>query len=103
MRKNVFLLMVLGLSILLFAACQDDTSIEDGLPNISETVLDSMDIYRIQTDKSVMINHLIRFQSGRYSLDLSKEDAEKIGISTLMYNQVLEHVNLLNESYQNQQ
>lgn len=103
MRENVFLLMVLGLSILLFAACKDDTSIEDGLPNISETVLDSMDIYRIQTDKSVMINHLIRFQSGRYSLDLSKEDAEKIGISTLMYNQVIEHVNLLNESYQNQQ
>lgn len=103
MRKNVFLLMVLGLPILLFAACKDDTSIEDGLPNISETVLDSMDIYRIQTDKSVMINHLIRFQSGRYSLDLSKEDAEKIGISTLMYNQVIEHVNLLNESYQNQQ
>lgn len=95
--------MVLGLSILLFAACKDDTLVEDSLPNISETVLDSMDIYRIQTDKSVMINHLIRFQSGRYSLDLSKEDAERIGISTLMYNQVLEHINLLNESYQNQQ
>lgn len=101
MKRNVFLLMVLGLSIL-FAACKDDIfvskQIESGLPNMSKTVLDSMDIYKIQTDKSVMINHLIRFQSGKYSLDLSKEDAEKIGVSVLMYNQITEHINQLNNS-----
>lgn len=93
--------MVLGLSIL-FAACKDDIFINeqigDDLPNISETVLDSIDIYKIQTDKSVMINNLIRFQSGRFLLDLSEEDAEKIGVSMLMYNQVLEHINQLNNS-----
>lgn len=57
-----------------------------------------MDVYKIQTDKSVMLNNLIRYQSGKYSLDLSEEDAEKIGISKLMYNQVLEHINQLNNS-----
>ncbi len=45
-----------------------------------------------------MLNNLIRYQSGKYSLDLSEEDAEKIGISKLMYNQVLEHINQLNNS-----
>mgnify|MGYP006980312397 FL=1 len=99
MKKNVFILIV-GLPILI--ACKDDTFINEQIgnnpPNISKTVLDSMDIYRIQTNKSVMINNLIRFQSGKYSLDLSEEDAEKIGISKLMYDQVLEHVNQLNNS-----
>lgn len=99
MKKNVFILIV-GLQILF--ACKDDTFINEhrknNPPNISKTVLDSMDIYRIQTNKSVMINNLIRFQSGKYSLDLSEEDAEKIGISKLMYDQVLEHVNQLNNS-----
>ena len=99
MKKNVFILIVWWQ--ILFA-CKDDTFINEQIgnnpPNISKTVLDSMDIYRIQTNKSVMINNLIRFQSGKYSLDLSEEDAEKIGISKLMYDQVLEHVNQLNNS-----
>jgi len=100
MKKSVFILMVLGLSMLL--ACKDDTLVneqmENGLTDISKTVLDSMDIYKIQTDKSVMINNLIRFQSGKYVLDLSEQDAEKIGINKLMYNQVIEHINQLNNS-----
>lgn len=100
MKKNVLILIVFGLPILF--ACKDDTfineQIENSQSNISKVVLDSMDVYKIQTDKSVMLNNLIRYQSGKYSLDLSEEDAEKIGISKLMYNQVLEHINQLNNS-----
>lgn len=60
-------------------------------------VLDSLAIYKIQTDKSMMLNNLIRYQSGKYLLDLSLDDAKKkIGISEMMYNQVLEHVEQLN-------
>lgn len=99
MRKNVFIL-IIGLSILF--ACKDDTFVNEQIgndpPNISKTVLDSMDIYKVQTDKSVMLNNLIRYQTGKYSLDLSKEDAEKIGISNFMYDQVIEHINQLNNS-----
>lgn len=62
-------------------------------------VLDSLAIYKIQTDKSMMLNNLIRYQSGKYLLDLSLDDAKKkIGISEMMYNQVLEHVEQLNNS-----
>ncbi len=100
MKKNVIILIVFGLPILF--ACKDDTfineQIENSQPNTSKVILDSMDVYKIQTDKSVMLNNLIRYQSGKYSLDLSEEDAEKIGISKLMYNQVLEHINQLNNS-----
>ena len=100
MKKNVIILIVFGLPILF--ACKDDTfineQIENSQPNTSKVILDSRDVYKIQTDKSVMLNNLIRYQSGKYSLDLSEEDAEKIGISKLMYNQVLEHINQLNNS-----
>jgi len=62
-------------------------------------VLDSLAIYKIQTDKSMMLNNLIRYQSGKYLLDLSLDDAKKKkGISEMMYNQVLEHVEQLNNS-----
>lgn len=40
-------------------------------------VLDSLAIYKIQTDKSMMLNNLIRYQSGKYLLDLSLDDAKK--------------------------
>lgn len=100
MKKNVLILIVFGLPILF--ACNDDTlineQIDNGQPNTSKVVLDSMDIYKIQMDKGAMLNNLIRFHSGRYSLDLSEDDAEEIGISKLMYNQVLEHINQLNKS-----
>lgn len=57
-------------------------------------VLDSLAIYKIQTDKSMMLNNLIRYQSGKYLLDLSLDDAKKkIGISEMMYNQVLDMLN----------
>lgn len=46
----------------------------------------------------MMLNNLIRYQSGKYLLDLSLDDAKKIGISEMMYNQVLEHVEQLNNS-----
>ena len=61
-------------------------------------VLDSLAIYKIQTDKSVMLNNLIRYQSDKYILDLSLDDAKMLGITELMYNQVLEHVNQLNNN-----
>ena len=100
MKKNIFLLLVLVLPTLF--ACHDDhfknEQVEKDQSEISKIVLDDIAIYKIQTDKSLMINNMIRFQSGKFSLDLSKEDAEKIGISKSMYNQVIEHINQLNNS-----
>ena len=43
----------------------------------TEVVLDSLAIYKIQTDKSMMLNNLIRYQSGKYLLGLSLDDAKK--------------------------
>lgn len=100
MKKNLSLLIVLGLSTLF--ACQNDNLVNEQVgtdrSEVFNTVLDSMDIYNIQTDKSLMVNHLIRFQSGKFLLDLSEEDAEKIGISKSIYNQVIEHINQINNS-----
>lgn len=100
MNRNIFILMMCLISFL--SSCNDDTYNNEQIGNEpSETfnaVLDSLAIYKIQTDKSMILNNLIHYQSGKYVLDLSIGDAQELGITEMMYNQVLEHVNQLNNS-----
>lgn len=100
MNRNIFILMMCLISFL--SSCNDDIYNNEKVGNKpSETfnvVLDSLAIYKIQTDKNVILNNLIHYQSGKYVLDLSIDDAKKLGIDEMMYNQVHEHVNQLNNS-----
>ena len=100
MSKNMFILTVCAISFICSCTdtiCGDETMKSEPIES-HYVVLDSLAIYKIQTDKSMMLNNLIRYQSGKYLLDLSLDDAKKIRISEMMYNQVLEHVEQLNNS-----
>lgn len=100
MNKNIFILIVCVISSL--CSCTDtiwgDEPVKSEPTESQNVVLDNLAIYKIQTDKSVMLNNLILYQSGKYILDLSLDDAKMLGITELMYNQVLEHVNQLNNN-----
>ena len=94
MSKNMFILTVCAISFICSCTdtiCGDETMKSEPIES-HYVVLDSLAIYKIQTDKSMMLNNLIRYQSGKL------DDAKKIGISEMMYNQVLEHVEQLNNS-----
>ena len=98
MNKNIMMICVISF----LCSCNDtlwgDEQVKSEPSESLNVVLDSLAIYKAQTDKSVMLNNLIRFQSGNYVLDLSIDDARKLGISEMMYNQVSEHVEQLNNS-----
>lgn len=78
MSKNMFILTV---CISFICSCTDticgDETMKSEPAESHYVVLDSLAIYKIQTDKSMMLNNLIRYQSGKYLLDLSLDDAKK--------------------------
>lgn len=79
MSKNMFILTVCAISFI--CSCTDticgDETMKSEPTGSHYVVLDSLAIYKIQTDKSMMLNNLIRYQSGKYLLDLSLDDAKK--------------------------
>ena len=58
--------------------------------------MDSLLIYQKQINHGEMLNNLIRYRNGKFYLDLSAVDAEKLGISLSEYDNVLKQVELLN-------
>lgn len=97
-NKNLFILMMCVCVFL--CSCShsvgDDEQVKKEPSDVINAVLDSLAIYKTQTDKSVMLTNLIHYQSGKYVLDLSLDEAKKLGVTEMMYNQVLEHVSQLN-------
>lgn len=79
MSKNMFILTVCAISFI--CSCTDticgDETMKSEPTESHYVVLDSLAIYKIQTDKSMMLNNLIRYQSGKYLLDLSFNTALK--------------------------
>ena len=87
------------MSIALCSSCQEqdlvyDSSIDS--ENIIDVRRDSLLIYQKQINHGEMLNNLIRSRNGKFYLDLSAVDAEKLGISLSEYDNVLKQVELLN-------
>lgn len=90
--------------LLFFAAfslfsCQDDADFitdKGGGGQTNATKIDSLEIYKNQTDQSVMLSNLIRYQDGKYVLDLSEKDAEALGIDMELYHEFLKRVDNIN-------
>lgn len=96
-RTEKTLLMMLVVSLF---SCQDET-FETKLHNeekTDSTISNEMLIYESQTDKVQILYNLIRYKSGVFYLDLSKQDAEDIGIPHSVYKQVIEQINQLNSN-----
>lgn len=101
MKKSIFFLLAVMMTIS-FTSCYDDI-----YPNVNDrgvsidnrlSPLDSISIYRSQIDKGNMLNNLVRFSNGRYYLDLTKDDAEILGISSELYNNALHNVEQMNNN-----
>ena len=95
--KTVKLLFIM--SIALCSSCQEqdlvyDSSIDS--EDIIDVRMDSLLIYQKQINHGEMLNNLIRYRNGKFYLDLSAVDAEKLGISLSEYDNVLKQVELLN-------
>ena len=94
---------VLGV-VLVALSCSDEISPQHQggieFPGGGESItLDNEEIYRIQTDKNSMINSLIRydFVNKQYVLDISTQDANRIGITSEMYEEAQKRVEQMNE------
>lgn len=100
MRKSVFRIIPLFTLMFLLAACHNDTEsdVTNGrnIVEYNRQPLDSMDLYNIQIDKSTMLTNLIRYNNGRYYLDLTEQDAETLGIEPELYNNALRNVEQMN-------
>ena len=91
--------LLLIMSIALCSSCQEqdlvyDSSIDS--EDIIDVRMDSLLIYQKQINHGEMLNNLIRYRNGKFYLDLSAVDAEKLGISLSEYDNVLKQVELLN-------
>ena len=53
-------------------------------------------IYQKQINHGEMLNNLIRSGNGKFYLDLSVDDAEKLGISLSEYDNILKQIEQLN-------
>ncbi len=98
-RTEKTLLMIFVISLF---SCHDET-FETKLHNDEKTesthhISNEMLIYKNQTDKVQILNNLIRYKSGGFYLDLSKQDAEDIGVPHSVYQQIIEQINQLNNN-----
>ena len=79
------------MSIALCTSCQEqdlvyDSPMDSG--NIIDVHMDSLLIYQKQINHGEMLNNLIRSGNGKFYLDLSVDDAEKLGISLSEYDNI---------------
>lgn len=87
------------MSIALCTSCQEqdlvyDSPMDSG--NIIYVHMDSLLIYQKQINHGEMLNNLIRSGNGKFYLDLSVDDAEKLGISLSEYDNILKQIEQLN-------
>lgn len=87
------------MSITLCSSCQEQ-DIEYGssidFQNNIDVLNDSLLIYQKQINHGEMLNNLIRSGNGKFYIDLSVTDAEKLGISLHEYENILMQIEQLN-------
>lgn len=102
MKKSVFRIIPVFALMFLLTACHDDiysdVTNDENVVEHNRQSLDSMDLYNIQIDKSTMLTNLIRYDNGRYHLDLTEQDAEILGIKSELYNNALRNVEQMNNN-----
>ena len=63
------------------------------------TLIDSVEmVSRGQSDKEILLMNQVWFRDGRFTLDLSKEDAESLGIPGELYDKYFQYVEEVNKS-----
>lgn len=95
--KTVKLLFIM--SIVLCSSCQEQDLVYDSSvdsEDITDVHMDSLLIYQKQISHGEMLNNLIRSGNGKFYLDSSVEDAEKLGISLSVYENSLKQIEQLN-------
>lgn len=95
--KTIKLLFIM--SIALCSSCQDQDLVYDSPMNSEDIIdvhMDSLLIYQKQINHGEMLNNLIRSGNGKFYLDLSVDDAEKLGISLSEYDNILKQIEQLN-------
>lgn len=97
--KTIKLLFIM--LIALCSSCQEQDLVYD-FPIDSEDIMDihmdSLLIYQKQINHGEMLNNLIRSGNGKFYLDLSVDDAEKLGISLSEYDNILKQIEQLNNT-----
>lgn len=89
------------MSIVLCSSCQEQDLVYDSPMNSEDIIdahMDSLLIYQKQINHGEMLNNLIRFGNGKFYLDLSVNDAEKLGISLSEYDNILKQIEQLNST-----
>lgn len=87
------------MSIALCSSCQEQDLVYDSPMNSEDIIdvhMDSLLIYQKQINHGEMLNNLIRSGNGKFYLDLSVNDAEKLGISLSEYDNILKQIEQLN-------
>ena len=87
------------MSIALCSSCQEQELIYDSpmdSEDFTDVRMDSLWIYQKQINHGEMLNNLIRSLNGKFYLDLSVDDAEKLGISISEYDNILKQIEQLN-------
>ncbi len=102
MKRTVFIIILSFIMTSLFVACQDDicSDMKDDEKTVdyNNQSLDSMELYNIQIDKGKILTNLIRYDNGKYYLDLTKQDGEILGISPELYYSALQNVEQMNNN-----
>ncbi len=63
------------------------------------TAIDSLEmVSRIQSDKEIILMNQLWFRDGKFILELSKEDAESLGIPNELYDKYSKYVEKINNS-----
>jgi len=87
------------MSIALCSSCQEQDLVYDSSTDSEDIIdvhMDSLLIYQRQINHGEMLNNLIRSGNGKFYLDLSVEDAEKLGISLSEYGNIFKQIEQLN-------
>ena len=95
--KTVKLLFIM--SIVLCSSCQEQDLVYDSSvdsEDITDVHMDSLLIYQKQISHGEMLNNLIRSGNGKFDVDLTNEDAEKLCISLSVYENILKQIEQLN-------
>lgn len=90
------------MSIALCSSCQEQDLVYDSgdeSEDITDVRMDSLLIYQKQINHGEMLNNLIRSGNGKFYLDLSVDDADKLGISLSEYDNIIKQIEQLNNKH----
>lgn len=95
-------IIIISLMVVAIISCSDHLT--EGLeannpkPDKERVEFDNEALYRLQTDKSYILTNQIRCRSGRFILDISRGDAEMLGIDENLYKNVINQVEIINNT-----